>query len=76
MHASGVAMRRVATNPSVTAGLKWPPEMCASAVTITAIASPCATATPISPPEPTMIAPPATKTSVKVPMNSAVPRRR
>ena len=31
------------------AGLKWPPEMCANAVTISAIARPCASATPSSP---------------------------
>jgi hypothetical protein len=34
--------------PSVTAGLKWPPEMWPTAETITAIARPCANATEIS----------------------------
>ena len=35
-------------NPSVIAGLKWPPEMWPTADTITAIARPCANAIPTS----------------------------
>ena len=68
-------MRRVTRNASVTAGLKWPPEMCAKTAIITASARPYASETPIRPPEPTMIAPVAMKTSVNAPTNSATPRR-
>ena len=35
---------RVTRKPNVTAGLKWPPEMCPTAEAITPIASPCASA--------------------------------
>src|SRR4051794_40324648 len=63
-------------NPNVTAGLKWAPEMWPTAETMTPIARPCASATPTSvrlPGTPTTdaIAPQPTKTSVKVPTNSA-----
>src|SRR5437763_247426 len=40
-------MRRVTQKPNVIAGLKCPPEMCPTAETITAIASPWASATPV-----------------------------
>ena len=42
-------MRPVIRKPKVTAGLKCPPEMCPTADTITAIASPNASATPTEP---------------------------
>src|SRR5712691_95511 len=83
-------MRRVTRKPSVIAGLKWPPEMCPTADTITAIAKPFASATPVSVKPPrdgsccgsgenatttAMIEPAPAKTSANVPTNSAMPRR-
>ncbi len=72
--ASTGAIRRVIRNPKVTAGLKWPPEMCPTAEAITAITSPCANATPTSP-APTAIAPTPMKIRANVPTNSATRRR-
>src|SRR5947209_17708594 len=72
-------MRRVIKKPTVIAGLKWPPEMCPSAETITAMASPCAIAMPISEGSwmalAVTIEPAPMKISVNVPTNSATPRR-
>ena len=68
-------MRRVIRKPSVTAGLKWPPEMKPSAETNTAITSPCASATSVSV-RANAIEPAPTKMSANVPTNSAAPRRR
>ena len=69
-----VGRRRVAQSAMEIAGLKTPPEMCPSAVTINAIARPCANATPTIP-EPTITAPTPMKMSAKVPMNSAMSLR-
>ena len=66
---------RVTRKPNVTAGLKWPPEMCPTAEAITPIASPCASAITVRfPPCVAMIEPAPTKISVNVPTNSAIPR--
>ncbi len=63
------------SNPNVTAGLRWPPEIPPVAETITAIVNPCASATPSKPmPIPgslLWIAPTPMKMSANVPMNSA-----
>src|SRR5436305_2782375 len=65
--------------PNVIAGLKCPPETCPSADTITAIATPLATATPIKVGSwlalAATAAPAPMKISVNAPMNSATPRR-
>src|ERR1700722_316544 len=78
---STVLERLVTQNAMVMAGLKWPPEMWASAEYITAKARPCATAMKrrLVPPEPwrtgsAHMAPTPKKTSANVPMNSAVRR--
>ena len=63
------------TKPSVTAGLKWPPEMNPTADTITAITSPWARAMSVSV-RAKPIDPAPMKTRAKVPMNSAAPRRK
>src|SRR5438094_5409761 len=69
-------MRRVTTKPSVTAGLKWPPEMCPTADAITAMARPLASATATASPLVLMNVPAAQKTSAKAPTNSATARRK
>ena len=62
------------------AGLKCPPEMWPNAETMIAIASPCASATPISAvswiPAAVTIAPAPMNVSVKAPTNSATARLR
>ena len=68
-------IRRVTTNPSVIAGLKWPPEMWPRFDTMIPIARPFASATATMSCPLTMPAPPPMKISVNVPMNSATPRR-
>jgi hypothetical protein len=72
--ASGSAMRRVATNPAVIAGLKWPPEMWPRLDTMSPIARPFASATATMSLPLMMPAPPPMKMSVKVPTNSATQR--
>ena len=76
MHASGVAIRRVTTKPEGDRRV----EVAAGDVRERGHhhrdREPLRDRDPDQPAEPTMIAPPAKKTSVKVPMNSAVPRRR
>src|SRR5437764_5910550 len=69
-------MRGVTTKPSVTAGLKWPPEICPTADAITAMARPLARATATASPLVLMNVPAAQKTSVKAPTNSATARRK
>src|SRR5262245_3713382 len=69
-------MRRVIRKPRVTAGLKCPPEMCPSAVTMIARMRPCAMATPSRSPPAVMIDPAPTKMSANAPMNSAIDLRR
>ena len=57
--------------------MKWPPEMWPTAETMTAITSPCAKATPTSPPAVAAnvsTAPAPTKVRAKAPTNSAVLR--
>src|SRR5256885_1524792 len=76
--ASIVVMRLVTQKPMVTAGLKWPPEMCPRAEIIRAMARPWAMAMArrVVPsgswrkPK-AQIAPAPKKMSAKVPMNSA-----
>src|ERR1041384_4572855 len=62
-----------ATRPSVTAGLKWPPEMGPTAKAIAMTDRPTATATATSPVDgaENSAAPHTAVTSVNVPMNSA-----
>src|SRR3954470_6209958 len=62
--------------PSVTAGLKCPPEMCPRAVTMIARMRPWATATPRRSPPPVITEPAPTKISANAPTNSATDRRR
>ena len=67
-------MRRVTRKPSVTAGLKNPPEMNPTAETMTPITRPFASARSVA--VRAYAAPPqAMKISAKVPTNSATPRR-
>src|SRR3954449_2703407 len=62
--------------PSVTAGLKCPPEMCPRAVTMTARMRPWAIATPRRSPPPVITEPAPTKMRANAPTNSATDRRR
>src|SRR3989442_8218654 len=73
MTARRASIRFVRRNAKVIAGLKWPPEIWPSAVTISAMASPWASATPTRS-APRAIAPTPTKISVKAPTNSATAR--
>src|SRR3954452_4907366 len=79
MSARSGAIRRVTRNPIVTAGLKWPPEMCPSAVTAIASASPFARATSSRLGSPAIVtdtpAPIPMKKKKNAPMNSATDRR-
>src|SRR4051795_9903203 len=79
MSASSGAIRRVTRNPIVTAGLKWPPEMCPSAVTAIASARPLASATTSRLGSPAIVietpAPIPMKKKKNAPMNSATDRR-
>ena len=69
------SIRLVTRKPSVTAGLKCPPEMWPTAEAITPIARPCASAIAVRlVPCVAMIEPAPTKMSVNVPTNSATPR--
>jgi hypothetical protein len=68
-------IRRVSRKPSVTAGLKKPPEMNPIAETMTPITRPLARARSVA--VRAYAAPPqAMKINANVPMNSAAPRRR
>ena len=67
-------MRPVTSIESVTAGLKWPPEMCPTAVTISPIASPFASACPTRS-APCSAEPAPKKISANVPTNSAASLR-
>ncbi len=72
--------RRATASPTVTAGLKWPPEMCPTAYAIVRTASPKARATPSRPtptpgkPAASTAVPQPASTSQNVPIASA-PRR-
>src|SRR5712691_6155306 len=78
--ASKVLKRLVTQKPMVTAGFKWPPEMCPMAVTIKPMARPCARAMPSRPRTPcpvlcrnwsAQMEPAPKKIRANVPMNSA-----
>jgi hypothetical protein len=76
MRARSGTIRPVIRKPNVTAGLKWPPEMCPRAETMMARMRPWAAATARRLPPLVMTEPAPTKVSAKAPTNSAALRRK
>src|SRR5450631_4160878 len=63
------------TTPKVTAGLRWPPEICMVAETKAPMVKPCASATASTSCPAVLMAPIPTKMRANVPMNSAMQGR-